>query len=327
MDHQTSFADLMGSGQKRVTRREAFLEQMDAVVPWDKWVVLIAPYYHSQATGRKIRGAEVMLRMYLLQVWFSLSDEGTEDSVADSLAMQRFMRLDLIDEQVPDATTLLKFRHMLEEHHLTEAMFRELSTILEESGVMMRGGSIVDATFIEAPSSTKNADRARDPEAHQAKKGNNWHFGYKAHTGVDAGSGLVHTVVVTSANVSDVTIARKLVRKDDLFCYADSGYTGVGKREEIVSDPRLSRVDWKIAKRPSRMKELRERNNWERYLESRKASVRSKVEHPYLIVKRQFGWAKTRYRGIAKNLSLMYVAFASANLAMCARAGRKLVTV
>jgi IS5 family transposase len=299
---------------------------MDAVVPWDRWVALVAPYYHSQATGRRVRGAETMLRMYLLQVWFSLSDEGTEDSITDSLAMQRFMRLDLIEEDVPDATTLLKFRHMLEEHHLTEAMFRELSSILEKSGVMMRGGSVVDATFIEAPSSTKNAEHSRDPEAHQAKKGNNWHFGFKAHTGVDAGSGLVHTIELTPANVSDVTVAHKLVRRDDRVCYADSGYTGIGKREEIAADPRLSCINWKVAKRPSQMKELREHDNWERSLESRKASVRSKVEHPYLIVKRQFGWAKTRYRGCAKNLSLMYAAFASANLAMCARAGRKLVT-
>lgn len=185
-------------------------------------------------SSRRMKGVEHMNRA---------SDEGTEGAVADSLAGQCLVCLDLIDEQVPDATTLLKFRHTLEEHRLTEAMFREFSSILEKSGVMMRGGSVVDATFIEAQSSTKNAERSRDLKAHQAKKGNNGHFGYKAHTDVDAASGLVGMVAVTPANISDVTVAYKLVRKDDRFCYAGSDYTGIGKRKEIASDLRLSSVD------------------------------------------------------------------------------------
>ena len=231
MQRQGSFADLEASGQRRRTRRERFLEQMEAIVPWREWVALIESHYPDGRRGRRPVGCERMPGMYLLQVWFHLSDEACEDAVLDSRAMQRFVGIDMMSEQVPDATTLLKFRHLLEGEGLGEGMLAELVSILDERGIIMRGGSIVDATFVESPSSTKNRERSRDPEAHQAKKGNNWHFGYKAHAGVDAGTGLVHTVEVTAANVSDVAVAPSLLRPDDEFCYADAGHAGAQKTD------------------------------------------------------------------------------------------------
>ena len=325
MARQTTFGDLELAGQRRTTRRAAFLEQMDAIAPWGEWTALIRPFYYEPGgRGRPARDLEQMLRMYLLQCWFDLSDEGCEDAVLDSRAMQRFVGVDLMGEQVPDATTLLKFRRILEDNGLTEAMFARLNGLLDEAGVMMRGGSIVDATFVESPSSTKNARGERDPEAHQAKKGKNWHFGYKVHVGADAGSGLVHTLALTPANTSDLAMAHALVREGDSFCYCDSGYTGVAKRPEVVGDDALSGIDWVVSRKPSSVKSLGSAGDFERGIESRKASVRAKVEHPFLVVKRQFGWAKTRYRGLAKNYARACMMFALANLALVARAGRTL---
>ena len=319
---QTTFEDLTIAARKRSTKRDVFLKQMDTALPWDEFVELIKPYYFQNKKGRKAIGIERMLRMYFLQIWYGLSDEGVEEAIYDSRAFSQFMGVSFgLGDQVPDATTLLKFRRIIESHGLAKEMFECVSAIMERNGVMMRGGSIVDATFIESPSSTKNATGERDPEAHQGKKGKNWHFGYKAHIGVDAGSGLVHSVKVTPANVSDIAVAHNLVREDDSFCYGDSGYLGVQKREEIADDDKLSQIEWKIAKRPSQVKELREKDNFEHFLETRKASVRSKVEHPFLIVKRQFDWAKTRYRGLMKNETRAYMSFALSNIAMWARAG------
>ena len=298
IERQQSFADLMESGQRRRSRRAEFLEAMDAIVPWAEWVALVEPHYPDGRRGRRPFGCERMLRMYLLQVWFNLSDEGCEDAVLDSRAMQRFVGVDMMSEQVPDATTLLKFRHLLEREGLGEAMLSELARILQDRGVMMRGGSIVDATFIESPSSTKNRERSRDPEAHQAKKGKNWHFGYKAHVGADAGTGLVHTLEVTAANVSDVSMAHALVRPDDSFCYADAGYTGVGKRPEVAGDPALSGVGWRVARRRSQVPGRDCPLSWERGVERALSRVRAKVEHPFHVVKDVFGIRKTRYRGL-----------------------------
>ncbi len=289
-------------------------------IPWARWVGVIEPYYYTDTKGkrgRKAKPVETMLRMYLLQVWFSLSDEGVEDAIYDSYAMRRFMGLDFVVEQVPDATTLLHFRHLLEKHKLGEALFTEQNQIFDEQGWIMRGGSIVDATIIAAPSSTKNASGARDPAMHQTKKGNQWYFGMKAHTGVDAGTGYVHTVTATAASVHDLDEAARLVRADDEVVYADAGYQGAAKRPEIIGDEDLSKVEWRIAARKGVLKTMTEHD---RGVESGKASVRAKVEHPYLIVKRDFGFAKTRYRGIGKNLNLLHVLFASANWLMRARA-------
>ena len=322
---QQSFADLESAGQRRRSRREEFLGAMDAIVPWAEWVALIEPHYPDGRRGRRPFGCERMLRMYLLQVWFRLSDEGCEDAVLDSRAMQRFVGVDMASEQVPDATTLLKFRHMLEREGLGERMLSELARILQDRGVMMRGGSIVDATFVESPSSTKNRDRSRDPEAHQARKGKNWHFGYKAHAGVDAGAGLVHAVEVTAANVSDLAVAHRLLRTDDSFCYADAGYTGVAVRPEVAGDPAMSGVDWRVARRRSAVPGRDHPEvSWERSIERSLARVRAKVEHPFHVVKGVFGWRKTRYRGLAKNRNLLCVAFALADLCLLSWAGGRI---
>jgi IS5 family transposase len=283
-------------------------------------VGLIEPHYYAERPGkrgRKAKPIETMLRMYLLQVWFSLSDEGVEEAIYDSYAMRRFMGLDFGVEQVPDATTLLHFRHLLEEHKLGEKLLAAQSEIFEEEGWIMRGGSIVDATIIAAPSSTKNATGERDPEMHQTKKGNQWYFGMKAHVGVDAGTGYIHSVTATAANIHDLDEAVHLVRCDDEVVYADAGYQGAEKRPEIAGDEHLSTVQWRVAARKSRLATM---PAYDREIESRKASVRAKVEHPFLVVKRDFGFVKTRYRGIGKNLNHLHVLFASANWLMRARA-------
>lgn len=325
IERQQSFADLADQGQRRRSRRAEFLEAMDTIVPWAEWVSLIAPRYPDGRRGRRPVGCERMLRMYLLSVWFHLSDEGCEDAVLDSRAMQRFVGVDTMSEQVPDATTLCKFRHLLEENGLGEAMLSELASILEDRGVMMRGGSIVDATFVESPSSTKNASRSRDPEVHQARKGNAWHFGFKAHAGVGAGTGLVHTLEVTAANASDVATAHRLLRPGDSFCYADAGYTGAERRPEVAGDPELSGVERRVARRRSRVPGRDHPEvSWEPAVERSLSRVRAKVEHPFHVVKDVFGLRRTRYRGLAKNRNLLSVAFALADLCLLSWAGRSI---
>lgn len=197
---------------------------MDAIIPWEAWIEMIRPYYPSGKRGRPVRGIETMLRMYLLQIWFNLSDVGVEEAIYDSYAMKSFMRLDFYSEQVPDSTTLLKFRHLLEQHQIGEKIFADLKERLDKSGLLMHGGTIVDATIIHAPSSTKNAKAERDKEMHQVKKGNQWYFGMKVHAGVDAGTGFVHTITGTAANVHDSQEISKLIRRDDEVVYGDSGY-------------------------------------------------------------------------------------------------------
>lgn len=323
---QSSFTDIEYGNRRRVSRREKFLESMDEVIPWERWVAVIEPFYYPDQSarsgkrgGRKPKPVQTMLRMYLLQAWFSLSDEGVEDAIYDSYAMRSFMGLDFAVEQVPDATTLLHFRHLLEEHQLGEALFAEQNKIFDEQGWIMRGGSIVDATIIEAPSSTKNATGTRDPQMHQTRKGNQWYFGMKAHAGVDAGTGYVHSTTCTAANVHDLDEAVNLVREDDEVAYADAGYQGAAKRREFTDrkGEGTSEIAWRIAARKGRWKTMHPN---ERAEQSRQASVRAKVEHPFLIIKRDFGFTKTRYRGIAKNHNHLNVLFASANWLMRARA-------
>ena len=314
---QPSFTDVEYSRRRRVTKRQEFLARMDQVIPWDEWVALVEPHYFNKKRGRRPVPIETMLRMYLLQVWFNLSDEAVEDAVNDSYAMRSFMRLDFGVRPVPDATTLLHFRHLVEKHGLGKAMFDAINRVFEANGWVMRGGSVVDATIIAAPASTKNAEGARDPQMHQTAKGNQWYFGFKAHIGVDAGTGYVHTVTATAANVSDVLQTHRLIRPDDEVVYADSGYRGIDKRPEIVGDEHLKAVEYRIAARKSQLKAMAAPD---RAGQNRLSSVRSKVEHPFLILKRDFGFAKTRYRGLGKNLNRLHVAFASANLLMRARA-------
>jgi len=322
---QQSLSDMEYGNRKRITRREEFLDIMDEIIPWDEWVSLIVPHYPTGKRGRPPVGIETMLRMYLLQCWFNLSDEGVEDAIYDSYAMRKFMGINFLDSDVPDATTLLKFRHLLERHGLGKLFFDAINRCLEKAGRMMRGGSIVDATLISAPSSTKNADRARDPEMHQTKKGNQWHFGMKCHTAVDAGSGFVHTVAATAANVHEITVAAKLLREDDEVVYGDSAYLGIEKREEIRESTHFSAIEFRINRRPGSLPKVSDNAiDWERFIENRKSSVRCKVEHPYRVVKNIFGFRKTPYRGIAKNLNRLHILFASANLYMLARAGGSL---
>ena len=321
---QYTLTDIEYSRRKKKTRREEFLDTMNRMIPWDHWIDLIKPYYPSGKRGRPTRGIETMLRMYLMQNWFNLSDAGLEDAIYDSYAMRSFMNIDFYKEQVPDATTLLKFRHLLEEHHIGEQIFADVNSRLEECGLIMHGGSIVDATIVSAPSSTKNKEGKRDPEMHQTKKGNQWYHGMKIHAGVDAGSGYVHTITATSANVHDIDEAAKLIRDDDEVIYGDSGYSGMEKRPEVESDEHLSQVEYRINVRPSSIKISKNYTgrNWDKEIENRKSSTRCKVEHPFLIVKRQFGYARVVYRGLAKNFHRFNVLFASANIVMCARAGR-----
>jgi transposase, IS5 family len=317
---QPSFTDVEYGNRRRTSKRERFLEMMDATIPWSTWVGVIEPHYYTDRTGKsghRAKPIETMLRMYLLQAWFSLSDEGVEDAIYDSYAMRRFMGLDFALEQVPDATTLLHFRHLLEEHNLGEKLFAAQNEIFEAEGWIMRGGSIIDATIIAAPSSTKNASGTRDPEMHQTKKGNQWYFGMKGHIGTDAGTGYVHSVSATAANVHDLYEAHRLVREDDEVGYVDAGYQGAQKRPEIAGDERRSKIEWRIAARKAKLKVMAEPDRAE---QSRQAAVRAKVEHPFLIVKRDFGFSKTRYRGIVKNLNHLHVLFASANWLMRARA-------
>ncbi len=314
---QPSFTDIEYGNRRRVSRRERFLVTMDATIPWQVWVGLIEPFYYSGKKGRKPKPVATMLRMYLLQAWFSLSDEGVEEAIYDSYAMRRFMGLDFAVEQVPDATTLLHFRHLLEKHQLGEKLFEAQNEIFDEQGWIMRGGSIVDATIIAAPSSTKNAAGARDPEMRQTKKGNQWYFGMKAHTGVDAGTGYVHSLTVTAASVHDLDEITDLIRADDEVVYTDAGYQGVEKRPEVATDEHLAGVEFRVAARKGKLQAMAVPD---RVAETRKASVRAKVAHPYLIVKRDFGFTKTRYRGLAKNQNHLLVLFASANWLMRARA-------
>lgn len=321
---QQTFSDIEYSNRKRKTKREAFLEAMDEIIPWKYWVDMIQPYYPSGKRGRPPKDIEMMLRMYFMQNWFNLSDEGIEDEIYDSYAMRSFMHLDFLTEQVPDATTLLHFRHLIERNLLGEKIFNDVKERLDQAGLIMHGGTVVDATLIAAPKSTKNQDRKRDPEMHQTKKGNEWYFGMKIHSGVDAGSGYVHTITGTAAKVHDIVETSKLIREDDEVVYGDSGYLGATKRCEFQSDKHLASIELRANVRPKSIKvsDRYKGINWDKQIENRKSSIRAKVEHPYLIVKNQFGYKKTAYRGISKNLNRFHILFASANLVMCFRAGR-----
>ena len=322
MTQQSTFNNAEHGKQKRVTKREAFLNMMNEIIPWSEVVELIRPFYPKGEQGRPPLGIELMLRMYFLQIWFCLSDEMTEDSIYDSYSMRRFMGLSF-EQRVPDATTLLKFRHLLEEHHLGEKIFNAITKFLEANGCMMRGGTIVDATILNAPSSTKKASGERDPEMHSTQKGKQWYFGMKVHIGVDAGSGYTHTIEVTAANEHDVTKASALIRDDDEVVYGDSGYQGIDKRDEIKTNPHKSKIDYKINERRGKVNSLLAgiSRNVGREREKRKSSVRSKVEHPFHIVKVLFRYGKVVYRGLAKNLNRLYMMFGSANLLMWGRAG------
>jgi IS5 family transposase len=312
---QTSFADLEYAAKKKRTRRDRFLAQIEALTPWAALIAEIAPFYpKGEGPGRPPIGLERMLRMYIAQQCFGLSDEGIEDALYDSQAIRRFVGIDLGRERAPDATTLVKFRHLLETNKLTERIFEAIKTHLADKGLLLREGTIVDATLIAAPPSTKNAEKKRDPEMHQTKKGNQWYFGMKAHIGVDADSGLTHKLVTTAANVGDVTQAHALLHGQEQEAYADAGYQGVEKRPENAN----CTVTWHVAMKRSRRKALPD-SRWGKLrekIEKTKASIRSKVEHPFHVVKNLFGHRKVRYRGLEKNTAQLFTLFGLANLVL-----------
>jgi IS5 family transposase len=310
---QKSFSDLEFAAKKKQTRRERFLEEIGALVPWAELIAAIAPFYpKGEGRGRPPVGLERMLRMYVVQHCFALSDEGTEDAVYDSQSIRRFVGIDLAHEDAPDKTTVLHFRHLLEAHGLTRRVFATINAHLAAKGLLLREGTIVDATIISAPSSTKNERKERDPEMHQTRKGKAWHFGMKAHIGVDAQSGLVHTVIGTPANVSDVTKAHELLHGEESMAFGDAGYRGVEKRREGHG----SAVRWHVAMRASKRRSLPNTpiGRLQERLEQAKASLRAKVEHPFHVIKNRLGLKRTRYRGLLKNTAQLFTLFALANL-------------
>ena len=323
MTHQPSFAQAEFATKKKVTRRETFLARMETLIPWTKLLAVIEPFYPKGERGRPPIGLERMLRVYFLQQWYALADEALEDALYDSQALQSFARMDLAAEGVPDATTLLKFRRLLETHDLCKGLFTAINADLTARGLLLREGTLVDATLIAAPSSTKNQAKQRDPEMHQTKKGNQWYFGMKAHIGVDRDSKLVHTVVVTAANVADVTRTSELLHGQEVQVHADAGYTGVEKRAEIVALAR--KIDWQIAGKRGRIKALAEgaEKMAVKAVEKAKASVRAFVEHPFHIVKNLFRHRKVRYRGLVKNGHQLYTLFGLANVLLGGRTGAK----
>jgi transposase, IS5 family len=316
---QISFAQSEYAGKKKVTRREKFLADMEKVVPWGRLLALVEPHYPTGRRGRPPIGLERMLRIYFLQQWYTLADEALEDALYDSQALRNFAGIDLSVESVPDATTLLGFRHLLEEHALGPEILQEVNAHLSERALLMREGSIVDATIIAAAPSTKNAKKERDPEMHQTKKGNAWYFGMKAHIGVDAASGLVHTVLGTAANVSDLECAGQALHGEEKAAYVDAGYTGVEKRPEVVAAH--AQTQWIVAAKRGKVKALPEGliKELTQKLERLKAQVRAKVEHPFHVVKNLFGFRKVRYRGLAKNTAQLHTLFALANLVIAKR--------
>lgn len=318
--HQTSFAQAEYAAKKKTTRRERFLTEMEQVVPWSRLLAVLSPYYYPDSRGKRGRPPiplKRMLRMYFVQQWYALADEALEDAIYDSQALRNFVGIDLAIESVPDATTLLKFRHLLEKQALTKVIFEQINAHLADKGMLMREGTIVDATIIAAPPSTKNRAKARDPEMHQAKKGNEWHFGMKAHIGVDAASGLVHRLTGTAANVADITESEHLLHGDETDAFADAGYTGVAKREEFKD----ADVAWHVAEKRGKLKKMEagSRKDLATQIERVKAQIRAKVEHPFHVVKNLFRHRKVRYRGLLKNTAQLFTLFGLANLVLAGR--------
>jgi IS5 family transposase len=319
MTHQPSFSQAEFANKKKITRRETFLARMEALIPWAKLLAVIEPFYPKGERGRPPVGLERMLRVYFLQQWYGLADEALEDALYDSQALRGFARIDLAAEGVPDATTLLKFRRLLETHDLCKGLFAAINADLAARGLLLREGTLVDATLIAAPSSTKNQEQKRDPEMHQTRKGNQWYFGMRAHIGADRDSKLVHTVLVTAANVADITKTAELLHGQEKQVHADAGYTGVEKRAEIVALER--KIDWQIARKRGQIKAMAEGTEKEmlKVLEKAKAAVRAFVEHPFHILKNLFRHRKVRYRGLAKNGHQLYTLFGLANVLIGAR--------
>ena len=314
---QMSFLDMDFSFKKRKTRREKFLDKMEALIPWEKLFEQIQPYYHARTQdghkgGRPAYPLELMLRIHMVQLFYNLSDPAMEDALYEINSIRRFVGLTRFDQGIPDETSIMRFRHLLEAHNLGQKLFEQIRAELTDKGLYLKEGTIVDASIIEAPSATKNKTRARDPEMASTKKGNQYYFGMKLHIGTDSGTGLIHSLHTTAANVHDITVADKLLHGEEKSIHADAGYLGMEKREEH----KARKVKWRIALRHGQRKQLNEAG---RQLEKLKSSIRAKVEHPFAIIKRQFGYHKVRYRGLKKNTNRLYVLAGLANLVLADR--------
>ena len=305
MSEQRTFASLAWQAKGKVTRRERFLAEMDAVIPWAQLLALTEPHYPKAGNGRQPLGLEKMLRIYFLQHWFNLSDPQAEDAIYDSESMRRFARVELGDDVVPDESTILRFRHLLEQHRLTQAIFAAVASLLEERRLLLRSGTIVDATIIAAPSSTKNASAARDPEMKQTRKGRNWYFGMKLHVGADK-RGIVHTVTATDARAADITQLPQLLHGQEREIFGDQAYWKEADRRAFTAQGVRYRVNRRRTQRP-----LSER--W-RLINRARSRTRACGEHAFRVVKQLWGFTKVRYRGLAKNLARAQTMFAMANL-------------
>jgi len=323
MNKQISLSALNDELAQARTKEKEFLTQIERIIPWVEWRALIEPCYYKGERGNKPYSLGLMLRLYLLQNLYNLSDESTVAEAIDSRAFSEFCGVDS-SNQVPDGDTLGRFRNLLIQNELQEKLFGHVVTLLQQKGLILKKGTIVDSTLIEAPSSTKNREKQRDPDAHQAKKGNQWHFGYKAHIGVDKDSGLVQKVKVTAANVSDVATMPELLTGEEEVVYGDSGYLGVEKREgAILKNKRGKRIRYKINRRPSQLKNGSLWSQGQRKRREReKSSVRAKVEHVFAVVKGMFRYRKTRYRGLTKQVAALSMRFTLANLILADRPSR-----
>ena len=320
MDKQLSLSALSDELSQVRTKKREFLAEIDRIVPWEKWISIIKPYYYKGERGNKPYDLERMLRIYLVQNLYNLSDMAAVAEVIDSRAFSDFCGVES-SNQVPDGDTLGRFRNILLRNGIQQELFAQVVELLMQRGLILKRGTIVDSTFIEAPSSTKNEKKECDPQAHSAKKGNTWHFGYKAHIGVDKESGLVHTVKVTAANEHDVTVTSELLTGEEEEVYGDSGYLGAEKRPEALKKNKAGKsVHYKINCRPSQSKNKSARSQAQiKRHEHEKSSVRAKVEHVFAVVKLQLRFRKTRYRGLQKQIAKMNMMFALANLILADR--------
>ena len=308
MAKQQTFAGLAWKNKGKTTRREQFLSEMNQIIPWKMLIGLIEPHYPKAGRGRQPLGLEKMLRIYLLQIWFDLSDPQAEDAIYDSESMRRFAGVELSDDVVPDESTILRFRHLLEKHKLTEAMFEQINRVLEEKGLLLRSGTIVDATMIAAPSSTKNSSKSRDPEMRQAKKGKMWHFGMKVHVGTDR-RGVVHSLVTTHAAAADIRHMEALLHGHEREIFGDQAYWKEADRQRFVGRG----VKYRVNRRGTHKHPLTE---YQKKVNQSRSRTRARGEHAFRIVKRLWGFAKVRYCGLKKNTARAFATFAFANLYM-----------
>ena len=320
MNKQISLSALNDELAQVRTKKKEFLAQIEGIIPWREWLSLIQPCYYKGERGNQPYPLELMLRLYVLQNLYNLSDMATVTEAIDSRAFSEFCGVDS-SNQVPDGDTLGRFRNLLIKNELQEKLFGQVVELLQRKGLILKKGSIVDSTLIEAPPSIKNLEKQRDPDAHQTKKGNQWHFGYKAHISVDKDSGLVQKVKVTAANVSDVSMMPELLTGEEEVVYGDSGYLGAQKREgAILKNKQGKKIRYKINRRPSQIKN---RSLWSqgqlKRREREKSSVRAKVEHVFAVVKGMFRYRKTRYRGLTKQVAALNMRFTLANLILADR--------